>query len=66
MAATCCARSRRGQYATDQLGPEIGQVLAGDKPGRQSDQEITVYKSLGHAVQDLSAVAWIYKTHGES
>jgi ornithine cyclodeaminase/alanine dehydrogenase-like protein (mu-crystallin family) len=55
-----------GQYSSDQLGPEIGQVMAGEKPGRQSDQEITVYKSLGHAVQDLSAVAWLYKTFGES
>ena len=55
-----------GAFAEDQLGPEIGQVLAGDAPGRQSEAEITVYKSLGHAVQDLSAVAWLYKTHGEN
>ncbi|WP_440959213.1 ornithine cyclodeaminase family protein [Oceanicaulis sp. LC35] len=55
-----------GVFSADQLGPEIGQVLAGEQPGRQSDQDITVYKSLGHAVQDLSAVAWLYKTHGEN
>lgn len=40
---------------------EIGAVLAGDAPGRASDDEITVYKSLGHAVQDLAAVAWLYE-----
>jgi ornithine cyclodeaminase/alanine dehydrogenase-like protein (mu-crystallin family) len=36
---------------------EIGQVLAGRIAGRTSDAEITVYKSLGHVVQDLAS-AW--------
>ncbi len=36
---------------------EIGQVLAGDIAGRLSADDITVYKSLGHVVQDL-ACAW--------
>jgi len=36
---------------------EIGQVLAGVIEGRRFAEEITVYKSLGHVVQDLSS-AW--------
>jgi len=36
---------------------EIGQVLGGDIEGRRSPEEITVYKSLGHIVQDLAS-AW--------
>lgn len=36
---------------------EIGQILSGDIVGRLSDEDITVYKSLGHVVQDL-ACAW--------
>jgi ornithine cyclodeaminase len=36
---------------------EIGQVLGGEVEGRRSAEEITVYKSLGHVVQDL-ATAW--------
>lgn len=40
---------------------EIGEVLADTNPGRGSDDEITVYKSLGHAVQDLAAVAYLYE-----
>jgi ornithine cyclodeaminase/alanine dehydrogenase-like protein (mu-crystallin family) len=36
---------------------EIGQVLAGQIAGRTSEAEITVYKSLGHVVQDLAS-AW--------
>lgn len=41
---------------------EIGQVLAGDLPGRRSPDEITAYKSLGHVVQDLAAAWALY--HG--
>jgi len=34
---------------------EIGAVLAGDAPGRQTDEDITAYKSLGVTAQDLAA-----------
>jgi alanine dehydrogenase len=34
---------------------EIGEVLAGTRPGRTSGDEITVYKSTGHAVEDAAA-----------
>ncbi len=39
------------------IAAEIGQVLAGEIEGRRSAHEITVYKSLGHIVQDLAS-AW--------
>ncbi|HEX5238722.1 MAG TPA: ornithine cyclodeaminase family protein [Sphingomicrobium sp.] len=38
---------------------EIGEVLAGRVPGRQSDEQITIYKSLGHVAQDLAAAAYL-------
>jgi ornithine cyclodeaminase len=41
---------------------EIGQVLAGDLEGRQSAEQVTVYKSLGHVVQDLAAAKALYET----
>ena len=54
-----------GLIGDDHIAGEIGQVLAGDLAGRRSDEEITVYKSLGHVVQDL-ATAWaLYKGEGE-
>lgn len=34
---------------------EIGQVVNGRHPGRTSHDEITVYKSTGHAVEDAAA-----------
>jgi ornithine cyclodeaminase len=46
-----------GLIGDEHIVAEIGEVLAGDVPGRRSDDEITAYKSLGHIVQDL-ATAW--------
>jgi ornithine cyclodeaminase/thiomorpholine-carboxylate dehydrogenase len=34
-------------------GTELGEVLNGDAAGRVDDEEITVYKAMGHAVEDL-------------
>ena len=39
---------------------EIGQVLMGQVEGRRSAEDITVYKSLGHIVQDLASAAALY------
>lgn len=36
---------------------EIGEIVNGDKPGRESDDEITLFKSVGVAVQDAVAAA---------
>ena len=46
-----------GLVGDDHVVGEIGQVLSGQIEGRRSSEEITVYKSLGHVVQDL-ACAW--------
>jgi ornithine cyclodeaminase len=43
---------------------EIGEVLAGKVVGRRSEQEITVYKSLGHVVQDLASAWALYQGAG--
>ena len=46
-----------GRIGDDHIVAEIGQVLAGDIPGRRAPGEVTIYKSLGHVVQDLAS-AW--------
>ena len=46
-----------GLIADEHIAAEIGQVLAGEIKGRRTPDEITIYKSLGHIVQDLST-AW--------
>ncbi|MEM7569995.1 MAG: ornithine cyclodeaminase family protein [Pseudomonadota bacterium] len=42
-----------GAVEDSHLIGELGAVLAGDAPGRQSDADITAYKSLGVTAQDL-------------
>lgn len=46
-----------GLVGDEHVAGEIGQVLAGAIEGRQSDDQITAYKSLGLIVQDLAS-AW--------
>lgn len=46
-----------GLIGDDHIVAEIGEVLLGKTEGRSSLEEITVYKSLGHVVQDLAS-AW--------
>jgi len=45
-----------GLVDDDHVVGEIGQVLSGAVPGRQSADQVTVYKSIGHIVQDLASV----------
>jgi alanine dehydrogenase len=40
---------------------ELGEVLAGTRPGRTSGDQITVYKSMGHAVEDAAAARLVYE-----
>ncbi len=51
-----------GLIDDDHIVAEIGQVLAGEIEGRRSAEEITLYKSLGHVVQDLAAAWHLYKS----
>jgi ornithine cyclodeaminase/alanine dehydrogenase-like protein (mu-crystallin family) len=50
-----------GLVAEDCIEAEIGEVMAGSRPGREAPSDITVYKSIGHAVQDLAAAAYLYE-----
>jgi len=42
-------------------GAELGEVLLGRRPGRTRDDEITLYKSMGHAMEDLVAANLVYE-----
>jgi ornithine cyclodeaminase/alanine dehydrogenase-like protein (mu-crystallin family) len=55
-------RARAHRLVDEQhIAAEIGEVFAGTAAGRTADDQITVYKSLGHAAQDLAVTAWLYK-----
>jgi ornithine cyclodeaminase/alanine dehydrogenase-like protein (mu-crystallin family) len=49
-------RGRDARTAT-----ELGEVILGRRPGRANDQEITVYKAMGHAIEDLVAAELAYR-----
>jgi thiomorpholine-carboxylate dehydrogenase len=40
---------------------EIGEVLSGARPGRGSDREITLFKSVGVAVEDVAAADLVHR-----
>jgi alanine dehydrogenase len=45
---------------------EIGEVLSGKVPGRTRDDQITIYKSLGHAAQDIALANALLLRAGKS
>ena len=40
---------------------EIGEVLARTKSGRKTNDEVTLYKSVGIAIQDVAAAHLVYR-----
>ena len=55
-----------GLIGDGHIAAEIGEVLSGDIPGRRSAEEITLYKSLGHIMQDLASLAAILDAEPDS
>ena len=53
----------RGEITRGHLLGEIGEVLIGAIPGRTSEGDITVFKSLGIAIEDLAAAELIYNNY---
>jgi ornithine cyclodeaminase/alanine dehydrogenase-like protein (mu-crystallin family) len=52
---------REGAIGADHIVAEIGEIAAGMAEGRRSPDEITIFKSLGLAVEDLAAARWIHQ-----
>ena len=50
---------QQGFIDNKNIQAEIGEILAGLKPGRSSESEITLFKSVGNAVQDLTAASQV-------
>jgi ornithine cyclodeaminase len=53
--------AREGAIGLEHIKAEIGEVLIGAKPSRTSDDEITLFKSVGLAVEDLAAAEHVYR-----
>ena len=57
---------REGAIPTDHIRAEVGEVLIGKAPGRSEPDEITLFKSLGLAVEDLWSAAHVYERARET
>ena len=51
----------RNIITKDDIHAEIGEILLGRKPGRESDEEITIFDSTGMAIQDNTTASKIYQ-----
>ena len=52
---------REGAIGEGHIVGEIGEVLEGTAPGRGADSDVTVFKSLGLAIEDLAAANFAYR-----
>ena len=48
---------RAGLMGAEDFSTELGQIVLGLKPGRTAANEITLFKSVGVAIQDLCAAS---------
>lgn len=49
-----------GAFNAEHIRGDLGEVLMGAVPGRESLRDVTVFKSLGLAIEDLAAARHIY------
>lgn len=52
---------KKGHMLDTHIRAELGEILAGKVVGRTSDQEVTLFKSVGIAVQDLAAATRVFE-----
>ncbi len=50
-----------GRFGADHIAGELGELVAGNAKGRTADAEITIFKSLGMAVEDVTAADLAYR-----
>jgi ornithine cyclodeaminase/alanine dehydrogenase-like protein (mu-crystallin family) len=50
-----------GRISCPQTWSELGELVSGAAPGRQHEDEITLFKSVGLAVQDLAVALQVYR-----
>ena len=51
---------REGAFGPDHIAGELGELLIGRMPGRQTADQVTLFESLGLAIEDLAAAHHIY------
>ena len=57
---------KEGAVKADHIQAELGDVIIGKHPGRRSPGELTLFKSLGLAVEDVASAAYIVRRAWET
>ncbi|HEX7124984.1 MAG TPA: ornithine cyclodeaminase family protein [Thermodesulfobacteriota bacterium] len=52
---------RAGEITEEAVAAELGEVVTGRAPGRTSPEEITLFKSIGVAIEDVAVAAFVYE-----
>ncbi len=52
---------REGRFGEDHIHAELGQIVSGQAPGRSEARQVTLFKSLGLAIEDLVAADLAYR-----
>ena len=50
-----------GALSADDIYGDLGELVTGKKKGRESDQEVTLFKSVGLSIQDISTAFQVYQ-----
>lgn len=50
-----------GHFDYADIGADLAELLRGERPGRQSDQDITLFKSVGASLEDLAAAIEVWE-----
>jgi ornithine cyclodeaminase/alanine dehydrogenase-like protein (mu-crystallin family) len=60
-ARDAASRESGDVMAAGHIFAELGEVIAGTRPGRQHDSDITLFKSVGVAVEDIASAGLVYR-----
>ncbi len=52
---------QEGHFSREQLHAELGQILIGQRPGRESNEEIILLNPIGIAIEDVACAHAIYQ-----
>ncbi|MED3124434.1 ornithine cyclodeaminase family protein [Bacillus wiedmannii] len=52
---------REGLFKANDIHAELGQIISGEKAGRENAEEITIFKSVGLAVVDIIVAKYLYE-----
>lgn len=62
MISTVALMWRDGLFKDEQIHAELGDILAGSKPARESDDEIIYFNAVGAGILDIAVATHCYKT----